>query len=98
MPLTAKGEEIMRSMKAQYGEKKGEQVFYASKNAGKISGVDGNEPYICPDCGEPSGEVCKHCGCEVVPNRKSRGLDELMSCLERMADEEGLEEIPEGGY
>lgn len=40
MPLTEKGREIMAAMKRQYGEKKGEQVFYASKNAGKISGVD----------------------------------------------------------
>jgi hypothetical protein len=40
MPLTSKGEEIKNAMEKQYGEKKGEQVFYASKNAGKISGVD----------------------------------------------------------
>ena len=30
----------MASMQAKYGEKKGKQVFYASKNAGKIKGVD----------------------------------------------------------
>ena len=40
MPLTKKGKEIMSSMKSQYGDKKGKSVFYASKNAGKISGVD----------------------------------------------------------
>lgn len=40
MPLTSKGSEIMGSMKEQYGEKKGEQVFYASKQKGTISGVD----------------------------------------------------------
>ena len=40
MPLTKKGSKIMSAMKDQYGEKKGEQVFYASKNAGKIKGVD----------------------------------------------------------
>jgi hypothetical protein len=40
MPLTEKGSEIMKSMKEQYGPEKGEQVFYASKNAGKITGVD----------------------------------------------------------
>jgi hypothetical protein len=27
-------------MKEQYGEKKGERVFWASKNKGNISGVD----------------------------------------------------------
>lgn len=40
MPLTSKGEEIMTNMKKEYGSTHGEQVFYASKNAGKISGVD----------------------------------------------------------
>lgn len=40
MPLTAKGREIKSAMSKQYGAKKGTSVFYASKNAGKISGVD----------------------------------------------------------
>lgn len=39
MPLTKKGSKIMASMKRQYGEEKGERVFYASENKGKISGV-----------------------------------------------------------
>lgn len=39
MPLTKKGQEIMANMKKQYGEKKGEEVFYASENKGTISGV-----------------------------------------------------------
>lgn len=40
MPLTEKGQKIMSSMKRQYGAKKGEQVFYASRNKGRISGVE----------------------------------------------------------
>ncbi len=40
MPMTKKGAKIMASMKKQYGKKKGEQVFYASKNKGIIKGVD----------------------------------------------------------
>ncbi|MGO9546583.1 MAG: hypothetical protein ACLPPF_17535 [Rhodomicrobium sp.] len=45
MPLTAKGEKIKSEMEAPeseggYGQEKGEQVFYASKNAGTIKGVD----------------------------------------------------------
>ena len=40
MPLTSKGKKILRSMRKQYGPEKAEKVFYASKNAGKISGVD----------------------------------------------------------
>lgn len=48
MPLTDKGNEIMSAMKSQYGDKKGEQVFYASKNAGKIAGVDTETPAPAP--------------------------------------------------
>jgi hypothetical protein len=40
MPLTPKGEKIKSAMQEQYGEEKGESVFYASKNKGTISGVD----------------------------------------------------------
>ena len=40
MPLTKKGKEIMKSMKEQYGKKKGESIFYASKNKGTIKGVE----------------------------------------------------------
>lgn len=40
MPFTKKGKKIMSSMKSEYGDKKGEQVFYASRNKGVISGVD----------------------------------------------------------
>ncbi len=43
MPLTEKGHKIMRAMVEEYGEEKGKQVFYASKNAGKITGVDSDE-------------------------------------------------------
>ena len=39
MPLNKKGKKIMKSMKKQYGTKRGEQVFYATKNKGKIKGV-----------------------------------------------------------
>ena len=40
MPLTTKGQKIMANMTKEYGAKKGERVFYASRNAGRISGVD----------------------------------------------------------
>jgi len=43
MPLTPKGKKIMASMRKQYGSKKGEEVFYASKNKGTIEGVDKTE-------------------------------------------------------
>ena len=40
MPLTEKGRKIMDNMQRTYGGKKGEQVFYATRNAGKITGVE----------------------------------------------------------
>ena len=40
MPLTKKGSKIMSAMKKEYGKKKGEQVFYASKNKGIINKVE----------------------------------------------------------
>ena len=40
MPLSKKGAKIERAMDKEYGPKKGKQVFYASKNAGTIKGVD----------------------------------------------------------
>lgn len=39
MPLTKKGKKIMAAMKSEYGADKGERVFYASQNAGKITGT-----------------------------------------------------------
>ena len=40
MPLNKKGKKIMKSMKKQYGKKKGEKIFYAFKNKGVIKGVE----------------------------------------------------------
>ena len=39
MPLTKKGKKIKRAMDKTYGKEKGDQVFYASQNAGKIKGT-----------------------------------------------------------
>lgn len=41
MPLSPKGKKIMSHMKSEYkSTKKSKEVFYASKNAGKIKNVD----------------------------------------------------------
>jgi len=40
MPLTKKGRKIMRAMKKHYGDERGEAIFYASRNAGAITGVE----------------------------------------------------------
>lgn len=43
MPLTKKGKTILGAMRHEYGDKKGTSVFYASANAGKITGVEGKK-------------------------------------------------------
>ena len=41
MPLTVKGKKIKKAMRATYKNKeKAERVFWASKNSGKIKGID----------------------------------------------------------
>ena len=40
MPLTKKGKKIMAEMQEEYGKERGQRVFYASANKGKIKGVD----------------------------------------------------------
>jgi len=39
VPLTKKGAKIKRAMTKTYGKAKGTRVFYASANAGTITGV-----------------------------------------------------------
>lgn len=39
MPLTKKGKKIKAAMQKEYGNKKGEQVFYATENKGRIKGI-----------------------------------------------------------
>lgn len=68
MPLSSKGAEIKSAMTKEYGEKKGEEVFYASKNAGTITGVD-----IARDCSKITAEDC---GCtDVEPGQTLAGLN-----------------------
>lgn len=44
MPLTLKGKKILAKMEAEYGPQKGKEVFYASANSGKITGVHNSPP------------------------------------------------------
>lgn len=39
MPLTPKGQKIKAAMEKEYGTKRGDSVFYASENSGRIKGV-----------------------------------------------------------
>lgn len=40
MPLTKKGRKIKKAMRATYGKKRGERIFWKSKQKGTIKGVD----------------------------------------------------------
>ena len=40
MPLTNKGRKVMRELKDQYGNSRGEAVFYAMVSSGKLTGVE----------------------------------------------------------
>lgn len=40
MPLTKKGRKVMKALKSEYGPKRGESVFYAMINKGKLTGAD----------------------------------------------------------
>ena len=39
MPMSKAGKKIMANLKKQYGEKKGEGIFYAMENKGEIPGM-----------------------------------------------------------
>jgi hypothetical protein len=88
MPLTKKGEKIRAAMHEQYGAKKGESVFYASINAGKIKGAEktGEAPNPSTDTplnfsGHPKHSVKHHSsgrGLHSAPDpggRKAPGFD-----------------------
>lgn len=44
MPLSKKGQKIRTAMRKQYGTKRGDRVFYASANSGRIKGVRIGKP------------------------------------------------------
>ena len=39
MPLSTKGNKILKNIKKQYGTKKGKSVFYAMEHSGKLKNV-----------------------------------------------------------
>jgi hypothetical protein len=53
-PLTEKGQKILSSMRETYStEKKAEEVLYASKNAGRITGIDAAVEGGAPPASQP---------------------------------------------
>lgn len=76
MPLSKSGMEVLKSMSKSYGPKKGEQVFYASKNKG-LSGSDKWEKN--PSIESPAGEhvAAIHSHMEHIGNAMSRIADHV---------------------
>ena len=79
MPLTAKGEKILSAMQKEYGEKKGKEVFYASKNKGLISGID--------DADNPGTSPLSN----TRPDMSDDDWDKLRSLLDKFFKEESAE-------
>lgn len=87
MPLTEKGEKILANMKKKYGPEKGEKVFHASRNAGRITGVD--DAHVAPHPGKsgPVNDDNQHLGLqtsgEAEPVKKLvAGCDALAARLD----------------
>ena len=64
MPLTKKGNKIMEHMRSEYGARKGTSVFYASRNAGRISGVD-------PESSGHKPDAAKHAHRRLIQHRRT---------------------------
>lgn len=69
MPLTKKGKTIRTAMHKQYGngKGKGERVFHASRNAGRIKGVEKGNSMPCVDY----ADAVRHQYCS-LPRGRSR--------------------------
>lgn len=77
MPLSKVGQEVMANMKARYGDKKGESVFYASKNAGKAGSEKWEKlkSYRFGGIVKKDGPAMLHKGEMVVPAAKEFGSE-----------------------
>ena len=86
----------MKSMKDKYGSEKGKEVFYASKNKGKIKNVDKRSNKMnkvtCPKC---KGKGCSHCGGKGYHMKKKKGY--AAGGLKSVPEgNKGLSKLPQG--
>jgi hypothetical protein len=90
MPLTDKGDKIKGAMEKQYGDKEGEQVFYASKNKGVISGVD--------EAGKMAVAAARFDDLRDETHALSKRLDDCAATDDRSSEghEEAAAALPEG--
>jgi 8-oxo-dGTP pyrophosphatase MutT (NUDIX family) len=81
VPLTSKGVEILSNMRKEYGEHAGTRIFYQSRNAGTITGVDAqpgdipSEMLAEPEAVRAAGVLCvAKDGCVLMMRRADSGL------------------------
>lgn len=92
MPLTAKGNEILSNMIKEYGEEKGREVFYASKNARTITGVDSDLVGVNTSAGFDTPQLKRAAGILFV-----RGDRKILLMRRASGDHPGTWALPGGG-
>jgi hypothetical protein len=84
MPLNKKGKKIKKAMQKQYGKKKGEKVFYAMENSGKLKKV--TKARGGKDMGTVAGSS--------RPARDDKAIADRMSKTQQAADLKKTKDVP----
>ena len=91
MPLTTKGTKIKSAMKKQYGEKKGEQVFYAAANKGTVKDVEKKQEF------KKGGSVRKTSKPKVTKKKSKSRVNEAGNYTKPALRKRLFEKIKAGG-
>jgi len=84
MPLTAKGKKLKKKFEEQYGKKKGQSVFYAMENSGKLKKV--TKAKGGKDMGTVAGSS--------RPARDDKAIAERMAKTQQAADLKKSRDVP----
>ena len=84
MPLNKKGKKIKKAMQKQYGKKKGEKVFYAMENSGKLRKV--TKARGGKDMGTVAGSS--------RPARDDKAIADRMAKTQQAADLKKTKDVP----
>jgi len=84
MPLTAKGKKLKKKFEEQYGKKKGQSVFYAMENSGKLKKV--TKAKGGKDMGTVAGSS--------RPARDDKAIGERMAKTQQAADLKKSRDVP----
>jgi len=84
MPLTAKGKKLKKKFEEQYGKKKGQSVFYAMENSGKLKKV------VKAKGGKDMGTVAG----DTRPARDEAAIAQRMAKTQQAADLKKSKDVP----